>query len=612
MSRMRWVLVALLLLPATAATTAGGTAPNTAGGTAESWQTAPLWGADVRSLAIDPRDPDIALAGTSAGHVYRSTDGGATWKDAGARLPFPGWVVGELLFDPNRPKRLWASLWGIWGGGLVAWTEDHGKTWTVPHPVRDEEQVYAIAFVPGAPGVLYAATRRGVYKTTDDATSWYVVTASYPEIENVNSLYVDALNPQTLIAGTWHRAFRSDDGGSSWRGIFTGMFDDTDVFSLSPVPWKAGELWASTCGWVYRTANLGETWQRHKEGFSERRTPSFAVLASGRLLAGTVGGVHLSEDDGMHWRRTSPPDLAVLALASHPTRPDRVLMGSEGGGVWRSEDGGASWTRSDTGMTNSRVMALVREGQRLHVAVNHAGPASGIYTTADGGRSFAGPLRVPTVLALASTGSSEDGVWAATEQGLFRAVGGGLSRVEELGSGRIEQVLVAGRRVVARGSQKLWQSTGEQFSEVPYRHGPPRAAALDGDTLWVADAEGLYRLSVDSNHEVAVPYRGGAVQVAAGGLVWSGKEGVWLRSGNDPWRDAASDATRALATGDAACPLLLVGAKGVRLLAANGAATELELPVPPRDIAAAVSFGGRLWLGTSGHGLLSKPFTCGG
>ena len=49
----------------------------------------------------------------------------------------------------------------------------------------------------------------------------------------------------------------------------------------------------------------------------------------------------------------------MLSLASHPSRPERVLLGSEGGGVWRSEDGGTSFTRSDTGMTNARVTVKV-------------------------------------------------------------------------------------------------------------------------------------------------------------------------------------------------------------------------------------------------------------
>src|SRR4029453_16245310 len=251
---------------------------------------------------------------------------------------------------------------------------------------------------------------------------------------------------------------------------------------------------------------------------------------------------------------------------------------------------------------------LARHGKSLYVAVNHAGPASGVYVTQDGGRTFGGPLGVPTVVDLTA---AEDGVWAATEQGLWLSRGEAFGRVEELGTARVEQVLDDGRRVVARTAQKLWQSTGAAFTEVSYRHGPPRAAALDGDNLWVADGDGLYRLHEDSNHSVAVPYRGGAVQIVGGVLVWSGKEGVWARTAVDaPWRDFSAGATRALQTGDAGCPLLLLGADAATLVSASGATFSLALPVPARDVAAAATLGGRLWLGTSGHGLLTGPLDC--
>src|SRR5262249_28368886 len=85
---------------------------------------APIWGADVRTLAFVPGAPALVLAGTSAGQVYLSRNAGATWENAGSALPFPGWVVGALRFDPNRKARLWVALWGIWGSGQVAFSDD--------------------------------------------------------------------------------------------------------------------------------------------------------------------------------------------------------------------------------------------------------------------------------------------------------------------------------------------------------------------------------------------------------------------------------------------------------------------------------------------------------
>ena len=85
------------------------------------------------------------------------------------------------------------------------------------------------------------------------------------------------------------------------------MVLDSEVFSIQPVPGRAGELWASTCGWVYRGSGFGERWERVKTGFEERRTPSLLVLSPERILAGTVAGLHVSIDGGRSFRRTSSP-----------------------------------------------------------------------------------------------------------------------------------------------------------------------------------------------------------------------------------------------------------------------------------------------------------------
>ena len=117
------------------------------------WRPAALWGADVRSLAIHPQQPDTLLAGTSSGQVYLSTDGGEQWRAAGDFLPFPGWVVSALAFDPNRPGRVWAGLRGMWGDGLVSVTDDLGRTWLPRVGDLPDLPIYSLALVPGEEGV---------------------------------------------------------------------------------------------------------------------------------------------------------------------------------------------------------------------------------------------------------------------------------------------------------------------------------------------------------------------------------------------------------------------------------------------------------------------------
>src|SRR5215218_1471499 len=74
---------------------------------AAQWRRANLYGADVRALVIDPARPDTLYVGTSGGEVYVSTDAARTWRNPRGGVPFPGYVVDNLVID--RTGRLWAA-----------------------------------------------------------------------------------------------------------------------------------------------------------------------------------------------------------------------------------------------------------------------------------------------------------------------------------------------------------------------------------------------------------------------------------------------------------------------------------------------------------------------
>ncbi len=578
---------------------------------AGTWRSLPLWGGDVRSLAVHPDDPDRVFAGTSAGQLYTTRDGGRTWSDAGSPLPFPGWLVSALRFDPNRPGRLWVSLQGVWGGGHVASSDDLGKTWSSRAAGLPEEPVYTIALVPGREGRLYAGTLSGVWGTEDGGGSWRRLTVDLPE-GKVTSLLVDPTQPDTVIAGTWRQAYRSDDGGKTWAGVFSGMVLDSEVFSLTPIPGRPGEIWATTCGWVYHTLDRGGQWERFKEGFEERRTPSFAALPDGKLLAGTVAGLHVSTDGGLTWKRTGDPALSIQAIAWHPKRPDRIFLGTEGSGVWVSDDAAASFHPASEGMANTRVSALAAFGDDLLVGVSSAGPLSGLHVSRDRGRTFdtAGSdfTPLPTVLDFAW---HEGRIYAATERGLYERRGAAWFRLKELGESRVEQILIDGPRLVARTAGGLWELRNGTFVELPFAHGAPRSAAFFGGALWVTGGEGVYRLSGiggSTNDTIAAPVAGGRLYRLQDQLLLWGPGGSWVRTaeGGD-WQALTAKASRLLSTGHERWPSLLVSGDTVRLYDREARKFRvIEVPVPARDISAAVIMDGRLMLGTSGYGVLIR------
>ncbi len=595
MRRLSRLLVLLAALAAASREPAGALA---------TFRPAPLYGGDVRSLVFDPAEPLRAFAGTSAGHLYRTDDGGESWRNAGVEAPFPGWVVGTLRFDPNRPERLWAGLWGIWGGGAVAFSDDRGVTWTR----RDQglppgDQVYALALVPGTADRLFVGTRTGVFASDDAGGNWRCVSAGEPELVHVSSLHVDSTDPRTVVAGTWRRAFRSDDGGATWRGVFEGMVLDTEVFSLTPVPGRPGELWASTCGWVYRGERLGGVWSRTTAGFEERRTPSFDVLSPERLLAGTVAGLHRSIDGGASFRRVGPKDLAVLAIAHHPSDPDRVLIGTEGAGVWLSKDGGATLAPRLVATVNVRVSALAAAGDTVFAALAHAGPLSGLYRSPDDGASFEPqPARLPTVVDLVDHGAA---LYAATEAGLFERAGSEWRRVAELGTGRVEQLAGDGERLYARTRDTVWRLDGGRFVKVPFTFRPPLSIAVAEGVLWVLRDDGLFRLPDGGKPEAAsLPFKGGELAGIDGDLVYAGSEGLFLHDAERGWVELASGRSRAFPTGDPRYPVVARTGDALGLVArSERRLIPLQPPFGAADLLSALAVGGRLLLGSSGFGL---------
>jgi photosystem II stability/assembly factor-like uncharacterized protein len=576
-----------------------------AGASPADWRYLPIWGGDVWTVTFHPEDPETAFAGTASGQVYVSRNGGRTWANAESHLPFPGWVVSHLRFDPNRPTRLWAALRGVWGGGHVAFSDDLGRSWVSRAGGLPNEPVYTLALTPGREGRLYAGTATGVYGTEDGGESWRPLTAGLPEVQKVTSLLVDPDQPETVIAGTWRRAYRSDDGGKTWTGIFEGMVLDSELFSLTPVPGKPGEIWASACGWVYRTQDRGGKWERFKEGFEERRTTSFAALPGGRLLAGTVAGLHVSDDGGKTWRRVGDPGIAIHSIAYHPARPERVVFGTEGAGAWISEDGGLTLRPAAAGMINTRISAFGRFGDEVLVAVSHAGPFSGVYSSHDGGKSFGTFATLPTVFDLAA---HQGRLWAATQQGLFERRGYGWHWVRDLGTGRVEQFLSEGSRLLARTPDGLHEWNGKVFARRAYKHGLPRSAAFHDNALWVSDSQAVYRLSGNTNDTISTPFAGGRLQGIGGRLLLWGAGGVFARADNEEgWIELLGESARLLPTGDDRRSALLVSGDTVRLFDRESRKFEVvDLPVPARDVSAARVVNGELWVGTSGYGVLVK------
>lgn len=174
----------------------------------------------IQALAINPQNPSILYAGTvyysygmSSGGVYKSTDSGASWRSVSTGISKP--FITALAIDPITPTTLYAGT----DQGMLFKSSDGGIGWS------DAGQGSLVAIDPENPAILYAAYQSaGLLKSTNAAANWTSLGGGGP----VSALAIDPANPRriyvgyhnggvwTYISGRSSIKLTLDSGGAAW------------------------------------------------------------------------------------------------------------------------------------------------------------------------------------------------------------------------------------------------------------------------------------------------------------------------------------------------------------------------------------------------------------
>jgi hypothetical protein len=235
-----------------AATIGGGVFASADGGA--SWQSSAngLSDPDIASLAADPTDAKTLYAGTTHPYdgsnperVYKSTDGGASWRQTG--LDAGGSPIGMLVVDPEKPSQVAALSPGSAG---YAQSEDGGGSWSTVSASASCGSVNAL-FYDDARGAVLLGVSAGVCRSTDGGTSWMVI--SVAPLASVTAFFADPADPATLYAGAQPTVpggtggvFVSTDGGVTWSAVGTGL-SAASVRTIARDP-SGDRLYAATYG----------------------------------------------------------------------------------------------------------------------------------------------------------------------------------------------------------------------------------------------------------------------------------------------------------------------------------------------------------------------------
>ncbi|MBU4307358.1 MAG: hypothetical protein L6428_03525 [Candidatus Aminicenantes bacterium] len=352
--------------------------------------------------AVYEKDRLTIFCGAASGGLWRSKNGGTTWKPVFDKY---NQSIGALRIAPTDPQIIWLGTGESWvrnsvsiGDGVYRST-DGGDTW-INLGLSASERISAIEVDPRNPEVAYVAAQgplwssggeRGVYKTRDGGKTWERI-LFVDKNTGAASLAMDLKNPDVIYAGMWqHRRlpwtfesggpgsgfYKSSDGGKTWtklngdpkRGLPDGILGRIAVAiapSDSKVVYAAVE---AKDGALYRSDNSGETWTRQSDSVDVMLRPfyfSFLAVDPKDPLRVYKPALFLNaSSDGGH-------SFTIVGYSAHadfhpmwidPINPERMMVGTDGG-LYVSEDRGNSW----------RMVPNLPLAQFYHVSVDEAQP----------------------------------------------------------------------------------------------------------------------------------------------------------------------------------------------------------------------------------------------
>lgn len=403
----------------------------------------------IADIDIHPENESIWYVAVGSGGVWKTENSGTTWTPIFDKQS--SYSVGAVTIDPNNPDTIWVGSGEDSGGRHVGYGDgiykstDGGKTWK-NMGLSNSQHISRVLVHPFDSNVVWVTAQgplwskggdRGVYKTTDGGTTWNK-TLGDNEWTGATDIVMDPRDPDVLYAATWQRhrtvaaymgggpgtaLYKSTDGGNNWtkltNGIPTSWMGKTGLaisYHNPDVVYAALEL-DRRKGGLYRSDDAGGSWTKMSETISGGTGPHYyqELYASphqeGRLYL-MDNNLQISEDGGKTFYRMNERNKHGdnHAIAFRKSDPNYLLVGSDGG-LYESFDLTKTW----------KYVENLPVTQFYKMAVDDAEPFYNIYGGTQDNSTERGPSRTDNVHGIQNSDWSVvlnwDGHQPATEPG---------------------------------------------------------------------------------------------------------------------------------------------------------------------------------------------------
>jgi photosystem II stability/assembly factor-like uncharacterized protein len=335
-------------------------------------------GGRVTAVVGIPGNPTVYYVGAAAGGVFKSIDGGLTFKPI---FEHEGTAsIGAIALAPSNPNFVWVGTGegnirnDVIDGRGVYFSSDAGHSWKFMG-LADTQQISAIEVDPGDPNTVFVGAMghawgpnadRGVFKTSDGGKTWKKV-LFVNDTTGVSDMALDAGNPKVIFAGMWEfrrypwtltdggpnsGLYRSTDGGDTWEKLTKGLPDSPlGRIAVAVAPSNPDHVYAligAKQGMLWQSGDMGDSWSsvtnNHNLDVRAFYFSKMVVAPENENKLFFLSFNVLESDDGGKTAHVANRGVHSdhHAIWIDPKNPDRIIEGGDGG-VFLSMDGSKTW-----------------------------------------------------------------------------------------------------------------------------------------------------------------------------------------------------------------------------------------------------------------------------